>query len=225
MTVVLMLTVTVTCFRGIPRPGEDAGTGADADCEPAHEVCDISPQCGCPAGQRCVPGPDGRRCVDNGELPHGAECDADEECADGFCHDSIAHVCRQPCLENEECAELGPGSTCILSVEVGEERLRICTVDCDPLTGAGCPEGIQCNVEHYLDWPCHTDCRAESTPGTVGAECMEHMPYQCAVGTLCVEGRCRLYCIVGEPCDGGGECVPHLDEPCVVDGAEYGVCM
>jgi hypothetical protein len=219
-----LLVGTARCGSSHP-PVDDAGADAGTDCEPSHAVCDILPQCGCPSGERCVVGPEGRRCVTNGTLPHGSECSAEEDCAAGTCWDFVARTCRQYCSADDQCAAGGPGSRCALNVTIGSEQLRICTVDCDPLSGTGCPNGIQCNADSYLGSPCWTDCNAQSTPGTEGAECMEHLPYECAVGTACEGDRCRRYCVVGESCDGAGHCVPRGEDSCIVGTTEFGICM
>jgi len=217
------------CVRGrcLGSPPLFVDAGADAHLADGSDVtgCSILPQSGCPSGQRCILRDDGRRCVANGALPHGTECSADEDCAAGFCRDIPFQSCTDYCSDDEDCADNGPGSRCAFTIHVGSESIRVCSIDCDPLTGTGCREGIQCNAQSDSVVPCHTDCNAQSTPGTEGQECREHLTHECAVGTACEEGLCRPYCIIGEPCEGRGECVLRGGEACVVGSIGYGVCI
>ncbi len=196
----------------------------------------VSPQCGCPAGQGCYLTPmDERVCVPAGTADVGEACSGDEICSPGnICIDldgdaGSLTVCRAFCDADADCA--GPGSLCLATVTGTMQQ--ICTVDCDPITHAGCPAGTGCGIFTQEGTGRRlTDCDPVGS-GTQGSACTGGG--DCAAGFDCIDvptggSQCLQLCRRSPV---GGECAPHAGTSCVRLGAdglvfnetEYGVCF
>lgn len=208
--------------------GDDADDGGSGEtCE--GPVCDTWPQCGCEPGLKCAETALGvAGCVLAGDLPHGAACLRDAECAVGTtCNATVGTgvaLCAQYCSSDRDCAGLGDGSLCALvSVRGG---FTLCSDPCDPVTAAPCPEGVHCAFGRHPERPAVmlAQCGgAAAGDGGVGEPCADYS--DCAPPLACADFACRPLCVVA----GAETCLPptvctELEEHPTVGSFEYGAC-
>lgn len=179
-----------------------AGRVCTSECDP------MRPELGCGPGFYCAADGCEGRCVPGnpGELPHGAECTSNTECASLFCVDpgDGERRCLEPCrsdaglcLAGEVCtAPSGGCGACVPSAIFGGSR------------GLGEPcEG---------DGQCRGDmvCRESGDIRECASSCSEASA--CAAGFECREGLCIRDRRQGV----GGVCLDHADCPAAVCAAQ-----
>lgn len=221
---------------GVGGAGGDGGDGGDGGMVPtcSEDPCKLtSPQCGCADGEACVLEAGGRGCAPAGDKGLAEACSGD--CAAG--HQCLSNpsygappICMKWCASDDDCS--GPGAICIFSVD-GEES-QLCSVNCDPVSGAGCPAaGTKCEVLRENDGAMRwlTICAGEGA-GAQEAACTDTA--DCADGYGCfnvtdanmvVTTMCLRWCNTASPsCPGGSQCA-GFQTPMVVGSITYGACV
>lgn len=171
----------------------------------------------CPLGFVCVDGtcepagrPDGP-CGEKDECPEGyhcvlgkcrKDCDADKECPPNFiCFEGNCLPVGRP---EGPCGEEGcpPGYECILGI-----CRKPCGVDCNDTI-----EGIDCN--------CLDNEECDDQTGACFPRLCDEETNPCPLGSICIDGRCRIQCGDGlDPCPEGyicteaGICLPIDPDP------------
>lgn len=208
--------------------GPDVGRDAGADTNPTSDAGpDTSPpsDAGTDAGPFDA-GPDvplpelGEYCAELVGCARGLRCTTWPE----LFHD----LCRDTCGESIDCPM---GGACYLGAA--------CSLACDPLTNAGCPDDSYCTVVASGEGPPPgpgvptgaevpwgvTDCYHHSDePAALNEECAEH--WDCEHGLSCFGDRCRPWCRTTADCESPAECVAH--ERGVVgptSSPEFGQCV
>jgi hypothetical protein len=190
----------VHCAVCRPRVGEGA------ECQQYSRMCS--------EGLYCTYEPGGpRRC--RAFAADGASCTEQEQCASGFCHDSVCDPGGEsgdPCAERSDCRYefYCDASACVARRANG----GACTADeqceygnCDePTSTCGLPEGAMCSYG--------TDCASRTCTASVcgaagpGSRCSTDS--ECGAGLVCSwgsgSGYCRMPGAVGEACDRDEEC-------------------
>jgi cysteine-rich repeat protein len=214
----------------------EAGEAGDADAAEVRDgwecvdpTCDPVPQCGCPAGQKCTLLGGDRSCTPAGLMNEGRACTSEVECAAGLmCIGAVSSdvsACYRFCNADTDC--MGAGSRCVVSVGSGGGEVpgvSLCSINCDPITGAGCPSGTACKP-WLVEGSYITDCSGEVGSGRTGRECTSDA--DCAVGFFCISPafpNCLQYCAYpGGYCEGGYACTRF--EPNVrIGSVEIGYC-
>jgi len=221
------------------RSDADAGDGAagpdllihDAespDIAPAactHPVCDLWPQCGCPAGQKCEALSSGQRqCTTAGTTPHGqvcaglstGECMSGTSCVAYSGWPSGLNTCMQYCNAHADCSKLGVGSLC----GIGSGYFYACTISCDLVAQTGCPTGTQCSLFNF-NYLAGTGCTAIGTLKQ-GQACSAH--FDCGPTLGCINSTCQPICIVGGAvtCPAKTSC---FDTGLAWGSTHYGFCL
>lgn len=208
--------------------------------------CDTSPQCGCPATQRCdfVVGadqPDGTTaCVPIGPVEGFKTCASHGDCGRGY--SCIDDMCQLLCdlTRPSSCLIYSQYSTCAAVAVSGIEvpGWGVCTQVCNPAVPFAvdkrftpCVEGTTCR--HLGDG--QTDCRRILDPtaavGTQGSACADAAGaadgLKCATGHFCDSTglTCMQYCEMGAAgaCANGLTC--HSFDPAIhVSTIELGFC-
>lgn len=215
----------------------DPSLGDHAAC--THHVCDIIPQCGCPAGSKCTVLPGyGRACITaEGNGMDGAPCTAGE-CAPGYV--CAKGICRRACNTDSDCIQTG---ACYRIVE--EDNQKLCNTKCAPVINEGCPEGFRCDLRNTrpADYPPYYvfDCYIIRNPGGDYAPCFWGNiddkeispsqdclpPYGCWGNDQTKTGNCNPECI--HPSNGVPDPMCPVITPCclemiTIDGISLGVC-
>lgn len=207
-----------------PPPTGDGGSDAAMTGDMTQVMCQLVPQSGCLATQKCTSHDAATtQCDPNGSVNRGERCmsmDGIDSCyAGNACIDqgNRIGICRAWCRTDGDC---GTRSYCELPL--GTAGLRVCSQPCN-VFGAGCPSGLACyayNTEH-------TDCRLPGSK-TEGMPCVR--PEECMAGMACLgpagNESCRKLC----PRSTGGGC--GVGQSCFIvtnsDGTQwptYGVCL
>jgi hypothetical protein len=198
------------------------------------EACTLVAQTGCPAGRACdladsdTGDTECRRIDRDGD--DRSLCDDAFDCGAGFtCVDDPAgeSSCLRYCQDEGDCDN--PGGAC--DVELVDSAgdpipgVTLCTQSCNPVTSNGCPPTWGCQVYTGND---STACRP-SGPGGHMAVCTGDE--DCRVGYGCVNAGqlvCLRNCRVGVTgvCSqlSGTICTGYQD-PAIIGGVEYGVCL
>jgi len=152
----------------------------------------VSPQCGCGVDEKCsLEGDNERACFADGTRTPGQECSqAIGDCEAGaLCvYLSTAQEvlsCARFCETDAECE--GQGGLCALGL-TGVDDVRLCSDNCDPLTGTGCAiANTKCSIyaqgnpaERY-----YTGCTDELGDGVLFESCSD--TDGCAVGFECLQ--------------------------------------
>lgn len=221
----------VACGGTTPlRTGDDAAAG---DCDPIYPCRLTAPQCGCHDGERCLLEADERVCVPSSPAAapsEGEPCGAmgTDDCLDGMVCDDRSPTppsCRRFCEDDSDCT--GDGGRCGVPPDRGPDA-TVCSIDCDPRLGTGCPDGANCDVFQTPEGAA-TDCQVPTGPGVQGDACggPDAAP-PCAQGFACTLGTCRHYCEdPGERdagCSAYQTCEP-FDPPMEIGDVELGTCL
>jgi len=199
--------------------------------------CGLSPNCGCPAGQKCsLDGhPPARTCKPAGAGSRGSTCEGDDDCAAGYVCMSTSSAatigaCFAFCNGPGDCP--GDGSVCMAFGDGGVpvEGARVCSYSCDLVTNVGCPTGHGCDLYQYdangdtVSDQDVTNCNSDIGLGRQDSACARENG--CAAGYFCylTEGLCLGYCYVGiSMCAAGHECI-SFEPPAVIGSKEVGAC-
>lgn len=146
-------------------------------------------------------------CASGGDVPVGASCVVDEECASGWC-DAVQARCSMFCVD----ADCGPQAVCDHHAATWDPRpmpesLPLCVHAC--ARNADCPSSSVCALTAFYPmgpaipsgrcYPPHGD-------GLLGEACGAMAPCQ---SDSCLDGVCTRPCVDDSDCEGGA---PH----CVV---------
>lgn len=219
-----------------PPPTSDGGGAGDGGAGGEGGVFDdgceeqpcklVSPQCGCPIGQRCTHNSQGdKSCVAAGGKPAGAACQSD--CLAGHvCADfgtGAPALCHRYCNGNADC--VGDGSLCILALTGVDEM--ICTHACEPIGQTGCPAmGTKCDAG-VSNQEGFSFCTAVGN-GVQGDLCANTS--ECGAGLTCSAFNagpltCYTLCDVDNPiCPGLATCRAFADT-LDIGIIEYGICV
>ena len=214
------------CSSFVPVPGEGV---CSSDCDPLDPKAVCGPALTChPSGETsfCA-GPTG-----TGTGPNG--CSASSNCAIGY--DCITYTagygngttselqrttcepyCRisyTDCPSTQTCTPLS-GSPSVDGVAYG-----VCTINCNLVTGAGCPTGSSCLPSSPQGQSAFTDCVQTGT--AIGADGCAATGFNCAPGYFCDSGTCTKYCRTNSDCP-SGSCT-QFSPPFSVEGVTYGSC-
>ena len=215
-------------FDAGPGGGTDAGPGGGSCAESPCRL--VSPQCGCPGTQRCyVDTSSNRVCGAAGPEGEGQACSSPTACRAGLlCIGTPGH-CNRFCNSDAECTG-GPGSICGITLSDGAggtvPNATLCSLDCDPLSAAGCPSGQACTLyrESAGAMRTFTDCRAAGT-GTSFSPCFDET--DCQTGFFCADigfgDECVPFCRDDFDC-GIFEVCTAFDPALRVGSTEYGYC-
>lgn len=221
------------CGNNQCETGEDS-SNCPQDCPPVctDPVCDFVPQCGCGPGEKCTISLGDRTCIDvTGSTTESGVCAYDYECvAETLCITGVTGhpLCYRFCNVDSDCSA-GPGSICISEVTYQGNPIpgaMLCSIDCNPVTNAGCPSGLACDlyIRNTDDMPL-TDCGREA--GTSMSAC-NNTTNPCPAGYYCDElgdGNCHHYCrMSGSDCAGVEVC-SGFTPPADIGGTVYGVCF
>lgn len=162
-----------------------------------------------------------------GRVPVGGACDADIDCAGGWCAigSSCPGQCRARTPDGQAC---GTGTRCEMGRACAfREGGPICVAR--GADGDACP----CKASLYCD---QTVCRSRKA---VGGSCAVAGSYECAWGLACTgtPPTCQRAvgpagsCAAGEPCAVGTWCaagtctdLPGVGQPCADGGCRRGYC-
>jgi hypothetical protein len=249
----LLVAALARCGCSGPDPGtpcetEEQCSGGEVCAEvEGRSIC--AEQCGddnaCPPGNACLDSPEGLVCVGiAGDLPTGAKCLADTECASGMCHGSsdpdADRFCVDLCETDDTCAD---GQLCYLA----DHRNACLTPHPNPeQAGGACPDGpIQCESRYCVRveeddsvGTCLDACEpATGCGGTLICVGLSDDDFVCVdpiadgeacTGPLrCEGGRCvedddgSRFCT--GPCESHGDCAG--DWLCVVTSGEDRICL
>jgi len=201
---------------------KDSGVSTPACAKAApSNVCGISPQCGCAAGETCdvtnkTTG--ASACVKAGSGVAGAACTTTSGCKPGLtCNNG---TCLEYCGAGNTCAT----GTC-LSVNNSSgsaiPNLNVCSVTCDLMNPKStCGSGGCGHLGSGL-----TTCQKAGT-GTSDDYCTSAS--DCSSGMLCIDDgydtMCEKWCRIGKSdCPLGWSCTA-LANPPVIGGVTYGFC-
>jgi hypothetical protein len=227
-----------------PPGTPDAMMAGAPDAAPTCSPCQLVAQCGCAADQACDLGganpPGGTTACRpiTVQGAQGATCNGSTTCAAGnICLGGAgAGQCLRFCGGDMQCQgggglcaiQVTSGGTPIPSTEHASGTLHVCSLNCTPNTGAGCPSGFGCGAyfttEQSRDF---TDC-FKAGAGVQNATCAGES--DCASGFTCPgDNKCHKWCPLpaGTGCTGGTTCLNLVDSnnnPIVVAGQQWGVC-
>ncbi|MBI4511552.1 MAG: hypothetical protein HY698_18100 [Deltaproteobacteria bacterium] len=212
----------------------DSGS-PDSSSGTCNSPCELVSQCGCPADQACD--------LDNSQLATGGRtcrviitpgtetstCNGISQCAAGYT--CVSGVCRKYCADDTRCT--GPGGVCTqLTYDSTNPKPipggKVCSANCDPLTGTGCPNGWGCNVYQDDNDRFFTECRPAGSSGQ-DAACLDNE--DCQAGFTCVNidiltRACLRNCnaITGAGCNASDPVCYSFVTPVKVGNTTYGVC-
>jgi hypothetical protein len=201
-----------------PTP-PDAGSPSGLDAGGPGE-CDVYDQTGCPAGLACDVGGAGYYCRPiESSGTSGDPCEEREQCAAGWTCTAVGQ-CRRYCEADGACTD-GPGDVCEVTAGTGHD---LCSVDCTPITNAGCMPGFGCYLRPV--GKIATDCLPAGSGGS-GAACTNHE--DCTPGSGCYDfgdglGCTRLCRVDAGGCPFGTECA-GISPPAYLGDVEYGICV
>jgi hypothetical protein len=222
------------------RPTIDASPPIDAPPGTPDAAIDAAPPCTCdPVLQTCCAAsetcdllpptftPDCRAPIGTGN--QGSVCTSPGQCAEAYtCLEDPAAgtqgTCHLFCTSDDQCQ--GGGSLC--QPRVGTSAQKVCTTNCTPQGGAGCPAAHGCLIGIVEDrvW---TDCFVAGAGGQNDTCAVNR---DCARGLFCQQNdgppHCVRYCRrSGGPtgCSGNQQCRALAPTPVVVNGVEYGYCQ
>ena len=230
-----------SCYRSSPsldgdaHDRQDALVDALADAECESSPCDIIAQCGCPSGYMCTLSAAGVRvCAPEGSRGAGESC-GEFECMPGLI--CMEGVCRRTCRSDGDCVE----SHDCHHLTADPEGLMACNLDCNLLTGTGCPVGWKCDFyESDIERQYFSDCYFPLNNGEMRDECeyywhLNNGSLDCAIGHVCTFfpdlefGMCLTLCPNSDLGVHSPYC-PH-DYPCCnepvaakANGEDYLVC-
>lgn len=194
----------------------------------------VNPQCGCAAGEMCALDNTGARaCHAEGDTTHAQPCSGLYSCVPGeLCVQTSSSVslCSTYCDNDSQCG----GGVCLITLtdpanpNVTLDGVTLCTDDCSPLNGSGCPAGLGLGCGIYQEQTgamrlftlCHgTGNVAQGGTCTLDADC--------AAGSGCftvgMVNQCLKYCNFNSPsCPGATTC---QDLKILHKGIEYGACL
>jgi hypothetical protein len=225
-------------------PDAAAGTpdsgGGPSSPDAAAASCTLSPQTGCAPGKACDLGPNNTpECRDvtapGNEL---STCAGSTTCAAGYVCIGTPGACRRYCTSDGDCGTATDGALCIVNVIDDNQQpiagAKLCTQDCDPVTGSRCPSGFSCHVYRESAGAMRplTACDAAGA-GTQNAACTDNR--SCAVGYDCYSvtpagggtptKKCLHNCnaTANTGCAGTGGVCQGTGR--VIGGIEYGGCL
>ncbi len=203
-----------------------AGQGGTLVC-PEMPCKLVSPQCGCEAGKRCDLLGKTRSCVAAGSKKKAESCT--DDCAAGLrCFSDLTtganQICSQYCDTDADCD--GVGGLCVFTV--GGNAGKVCSINCDPVTTAGCKAaGNRCSI-YQKSGLLFTECAVAGTKKqgdkcTSGGDCAGG--YECFTVNMTSQ-YCLRWCNAGTGvgCPQGTQCV-HLNPAQVIGSVEYGGCL
>lgn len=223
-------------FDAGPGGGFDAGPGGGFDAGPGGGSCSespcrlVSPQCGCSGTQGCyIDTSNNRVCGARGPESEGQACSSPTACQAGLlCIGNPGH-CNRFCNSDADCPG-GPGSICGITLSDGAggsvPNATLCSLDCNPLTGSGCPVGQACTLfrETTGAMRTFTGCRAAG-PGTSLSPCIDEE--DCQTGFFCADAgfgdECIPFCRDDFDC-GLFDICRSFDPVLRVGATEYGYC-
>ncbi len=218
------------CGAGPACAGDQTCVGTSCTSACPESPCRlVSPQCGCTSSSCDVDRQAGTRiCRALGTRTEGQACSTDNRCVAGqTCvgYGDPVSLCNRFCETHTDCTG-GEGSRCSFTInsEGGQMLARVCSVACDPRTGAGCPSDMACRISATEAGETVTDCRQTGTPFPLG--CFGDA--MCPVGEACkttgIGGSCESYCRVGaNDCGLMQVCDPLPNNP-TLGGFVYGTC-
>lgn len=206
-------------------------------------VCDetpcklVAPQCGCPDGEMCAINGTG---VTECHSPPGTK-QVDEECTGlyscvpgALCTlvSSSTSICTAYCDSDAQCG----GGLCLIQLNDPQNPgsvlpgVTLCSDDCDPVTGVGCPGGLGlgCQLGQQQDGAMQvfTVCNGSGNGGQ-GSTCTNNESCLPGYGCFNVGGtnECLQYCKPPNGlCSGGATCL-SFDPQLFYKGVEYGACL
>lgn len=224
---------------GAGAGGTGGAGGGEGGAPPmcSEDPCKLTlPQCGCADGEACVLQSGGRGCAPAGDKAESEACA--DDCQAG--HQCLANnspilqtpsICMKWCENDDDC--VGPGAICLFTVNGEDEKL--CSINCDPISGAGCDaEGTKCDILREsmgaMRWL--TTC-AGVGPGTQEAPCT-NTP-DCAEGYGCFNvtdanmmttQMCLRWCNTQMPtsCPANSQCA-SFQTPITVGALTFGACV
>lgn len=231
---------TMTTGTGGVTMTTDTGTTTTTTTTTPSQTCSeapcklVSPQCGCAAGEMCALDNMGARaCKPEGDTQHANQCSGLYSCVAGeLCVQTSAAVslCSTYCDKDAQCG----GGLCLITLTDPNNPngtiagVTLCTDDCSPITGVGCPSGLNlgCGIYQEPDGQMRifTLCHGTGAAGQ-GAACTKDA--DCGAGSGCftvgMANQCLKYCNVGSPnCPAGTTC---NDVGIAYKGIEYGACL
>lgn len=195
----------------------------------------VEPQCGCDAGDMCsIDNTGARVCHAEGDVALGGVCTGLYSCATGsLCVQvsSTKSLCSKYCDADNQCS----GGICLIQLTDPNDPnsvlpdITLCTNDCDPTNGSGCPtgDGVGCQLYQEQDGAMRTFtlCAGAGALGQ-GATCTDNE--DCQIGFACftvnmASQQCLKYCKVNNAsCPAGTAC---QDIGLVYNGVAYGACL
>ena len=206
-----------------------AGGSSSTCAPPSGAECQIDPQCGCAAGDKCdfVTNPSAV-CVAAGALGVGEVCTATTDCAAGLtCGSNLCHpFCNAPGLRCTGSGGANTLGTCLQiednSVDVPQDSL--CLFQCTPSPN-DCPAGQGC-VILTLNSVNYVNCQIPGT-GVPGDTCTSNA--DCGAGSGCFNTSTGLFCV--QYCRTNNDCTNLSGTHCDTTNFEtdvgsvtYGVC-
>ncbi len=221
----------------------DGGGGGTPD---AAGMCTLVPQAGCTTGAACDLSCSTTCTTDCRPVTTGgidtSTCVGASECAAGYvCLGSAAgRSCFEYCTTDAQCMT-GAGALCVIQIVFGTPSMdviidgtpvKVCSRNCNPINGTGCPATWGCHVyqEEAGALRFFTDCAPPGTGGQ-GAACTSDA--QCLAGYTCINDTMSTYCAKNcrylpapspSDCLAGDVCNRLMGMPTIA-GQEYGVCI
>jgi hypothetical protein len=168
--------------------------------------------------------------VQLGDDCSGGVCAPGLECIVAKAGPPAISFCQQLCNVDSDCSAMNTQCSAPLNANV-----HMCSVDCDPITNAGCPiAGTKCEIVREQDGQMrfYAECVA-SGGGKQGDPCKSTV--DCAVGSSCYvvdantnppTAKCLESCDIGAPsCASGMSCYGWSgNDAHVVKNKTYGAC-
>jgi len=227
-------TPTAVCGNGTLETGEGCddgnrsdGDGCSATCQVQAVNCTLVPNGGCPNGLACDVDDQGERfCRTKGTGVAESSCASVEDCNAGLsCVDygNGTSYCMRYCEANSDCN--GAGAACVITLNDNNgnaiEDATVCTYSCQPVGGAGCPNGLGCYLRE-LGAADATTCLPEGNRAD-GQSCVRSS--ECLGGSTCVGNICRRTCSVNAPNCPAGRFCSGLTPALMVGSTEFGACL
>ncbi|MFH2010368.1 MAG: hypothetical protein ABI333_27465 [bacterium] len=225
------------CGDGTCDAGEDSSS-CPADCGGSctYTPCDLYPQCGCQAGQKCtLDSANNKVCLTAGSTSAGGTCTAETDCnASSMCLGRTTSVgqCLGFCNPTTQAGCTGGSSYCVELVDSAQTPIPgagVCTITCTPHNPSAACGSFGCQIyQHNITQVVFTDCDGDVGTGTDGASCNSTSGPFCAPGYGCfndgVSDLCFQWCTLTSSCVVGFCDTAAFNPAIVVNNTTYGVC-